>query len=299
MQIEDLPEAGTPEWHEMRRRGVGASEVAAACGLSRWKTRYDLWRQKREGTIWEGNDATRWGQRNEQWILADWADANAAEIASTQSTYRDERWPNVWATLDAVATLADGSECVVEAKSTTSRNAAVGDDDTDECPQEWLIQVQVQMLLSGIHQARVACLIDGFQPRQFRITYDEATAIKLVSTAQAWFTQASECQIPPASWANPTQILERNDLFGSHETIDLRDSAVGDMWDDYEEMGRDIKKIEERREQLKAECILAMGDANRALIDGGRELVISRQKRKGFTVKPSSFVTLTMRKVKT
>ena len=37
---------GTPEWHTFRKSGVGGSEVAAALGLSKWKTPYQLWLEK-------------------------------------------------------------------------------------------------------------------------------------------------------------------------------------------------------------------------------------------------------------
>jgi putative phage-type endonuclease len=36
----------TPEWHEFRARHVGASECAAILGLSKFKSREDLWKQK-------------------------------------------------------------------------------------------------------------------------------------------------------------------------------------------------------------------------------------------------------------
>ena len=298
MLIEDLPEAGTPEWHEMRRRGVGASEVAAACGLSRWTSRYSLWDRKYNGTIWAGNAATRWGQRHEQWILHDWSEETGAEIESTQSTYRDERWPNVWATLDAVATLPDGSECVVEAKSTTSRNAGLGEEGTDQAPIEWLVQVQIQMLLSGIHQARIAVLVDGSQQREYVVEFDRETAERLAGEAQAWYVEASECKVPPASWATLPEMLERIDTYGTPSMVDLRDGEIAQKWADYEMIDRSIKSLEERRDAIKAAVIVAMGDSSRARIADDRELVIERRQRKGFVVNPSSFMVLKAKKVK-
>ncbi len=37
---------GTPEWHEWRHNGIGASEVPAIFGLSPYTTAYELWQEK-------------------------------------------------------------------------------------------------------------------------------------------------------------------------------------------------------------------------------------------------------------
>lgn len=298
MRIDEVPDVDSPEWHEQRRQGLGASEVAAACGLSRWTSRYTLWDRKRNGTVWAGNNATKWGQRHEQWILHDWSEVTGAEITSTQSRYTDERWPNLWATLDAVAVMPDGSECVVEAKSTTSRNAALGTDGTDQAPQEWLVQVQIQMLLSGIHQARIAVLVDGSDPREYAVAFDRDVAESLAGKAQAWWVEASECSIPPASWATLPEMLERIDLYGDQHVRDIRETETVYLWDAYERMGKQIRDNEKERDRLKGLIVEAMGDSSRVMIADDRELVIERRHRKGFTVQPSSSVVLVAKKVK-
>src|ERR1700733_11913673 len=37
---------GSPEWHNWRRKGIGASDVAALFGKSPYKTKRDLWFEK-------------------------------------------------------------------------------------------------------------------------------------------------------------------------------------------------------------------------------------------------------------
>ena len=37
---------GSKEWHEKRRKGIGASDAAVVCGLSKWSTPYDLYLEK-------------------------------------------------------------------------------------------------------------------------------------------------------------------------------------------------------------------------------------------------------------
>ena len=289
---------GTAEWHEQRRLGIGASEVAVACGFGRYRTRYDLWREKTGATApWGGNEATMWGQRNESHILTDWADRNEAKIIETQQQFRHERWPHLWATVDAVATTIDGEDVVVEAKCTTSRNAQLGDGG-DDAPPEWLAQVQVQMLLAGLERAYIAVLIDGNKSREYCVQFDRTVAEALADRAEAWYCEAVETPVPPMEWCNTDQQMQRLVEFGGRDLVDMQGSNLPTIWAQYEDLGRKIKELEEERQDLKARAIVVMGDHSRCLIAPDRELVIQEKTRAGYMVKPAKFVTLSAKKVK-
>ena len=289
---------GTAEWHEERRQGIGASEVAVACGFGRYRTRYDLWREK-TGAIapWGGNEATLWGQRNEPHILQDWADRNEARIIETQQQFRHQRWPHLWATVDAVATTIDGEDVVVEAKCTTSRNSQLGDGG-DDAPPEWLAQVQVQMLLSGLDRAYIAVLIDGNRSREYCVQFDKTVAEALADRAEAWYCEAVETPVPPIEWGNTDQQMQRLVEFGGRDLVDMQGTQLPTIWVQYEDLGRKIKELEEERQELKSAAIVAMGDNSRCLIAPDRELVIQEKTRAGYMVKPAKFVTLSAKKVK-
>jgi hypothetical protein len=293
-----MAEPGTAEWHEQRRQGIGASEVAVACGFGRYRTRYDLWREKTGATApWGGNEATLWGQRNEPHILADWADRKEARIIETQQQFRHERWPHLWATVDGVATTIDGEDVVVEAKCTTSRNAQLGDGG-DDAPPEWLAQVQVQMLLSGLERAYIAVLIDGNKSREYCVQIDREVAEALADRAEAWYCQAVATDVPPVEWGNTDQQMQRLVEFGGRDLVDMQASNLPTIWAQYEDLGKRIKELEEERQELKAAAIVAMGDNSRCLIAPDRELMIQQKTRAGYMVKPANFVTLSAKKVK-
>ena len=293
-----MAEPGTAEWHEQRRQGIGASEVAVACGFGRYRTRYDLWREKTGATApWGGNEATLWGQRNEPFILQDWADRNEARIIETQQQFRHQRWSHLWATVDGIATTIDGEDVVVEAKCTTSRNAQLGDGG-DDAPPEWLAQVQVQMLLSGLERAYIAVLIDGNKSREYCVQFDRAVAEALADRAEAWYCEAVETPVPPIEWGNTDQQMQRLVEFGGRDLVDMQGSNLPTIWAQYEDLGRKIKELEEERAELKSAAIVAMGDNSRCLIAQDKELVIQEKTRAGYMVKPAKFVQISAKKVK-
>src|SRR5690348_3040920 len=65
----------TPEWDEIRSRGIGGSEIAAVVGLSPWVSRFALWHRKR-GTLGKQtvNAGMDWGHRLEDAICEAWAE---------------------------------------------------------------------------------------------------------------------------------------------------------------------------------------------------------------------------------
>jgi predicted phage-related endonuclease len=229
--------------------------------------------------------------------LQDWADRNEARIVETQQRFFLQRWPLLWATVDAVATTIDGEDVVVEAKCTTSRNAQLGDGG-DDAPPEWLAQVQVQMLLSGLERAYIAVLIDGNKSREYCVQFDRAVAEALADRAEAWYCEAVETPVPPIEWGNTDQQMQRLVEFGGRDLVDMQGSNLPTIWAHYEDLGRKIKELEEERAELKSAAIVAMGDNSRCLIAPDRELVIQEKTRAGYMVKPAKFVQISAKKVK-
>lgn len=65
LPILDLKQ-NTPEWHQWRAQGLGASEIAALYGKHPYLTEYQLWLQKTgQAEGFKGNVATEHGQREE------------------------------------------------------------------------------------------------------------------------------------------------------------------------------------------------------------------------------------------
>lgn len=59
-------EQRTEEWHQARKFRLTASDFAAAIGISPYKSRQELWREKTgRKPPFEGNEATLWGEMNE------------------------------------------------------------------------------------------------------------------------------------------------------------------------------------------------------------------------------------------
>lgn len=69
-----LAEPLSPQWHEARRHGIGASEISAVMGISPWESPFSLYWRKVNGWEVEETEEMRTGRRLETVIAEWWAD---------------------------------------------------------------------------------------------------------------------------------------------------------------------------------------------------------------------------------
>jgi predicted phage-related endonuclease len=283
---------------ETRRKFIGASELLAACVGDKYQSRGALWELKtgrREPTA--ENTAMRWGNRLEKWIIEDWAELNSAEVLSTQDRIQWCEDPPLVATLDALVSLPDGTICPLEAKTTTSRNEELGEDG-DQLPTRWIVQAHAQMAAANADVCHFAVLVDQRELRQFTVTRDQQIIDQIKARAAEFWRHVRDDIIPPAEWYEVDERLNRHRWIPDLGVPVELPADIAEKWTEYETLGRQIKALEERRDELKADAVAALGDAHRGLLGDGRELVVSVQERAGYTVGPKSFTVLRARRLR-
>src|ERR1700677_3162917 len=98
-----------------RLTGIGGSDVAAALGLSRWKTPATLWAEKRgliEPEDISGNVAVELGTRLEDVIADMYADRHETKVHRVNQTLRHPTYPFMLAHIDRrIVGERQGLEC--------------------------------------------------------------------------------------------------------------------------------------------------------------------------------------------
>jgi len=148
-----------------RKTFIGASEAAAACGVSEYKTPLDVYREKIEGSDFEGNDYTWFGNQLEPTIIKAYARKfpdmevapNQREDGS-QKVFIHPALDFICATPDAFA-LHEGSQHLVECKAFNHfRKSEFGEDGSDEVPLDCMFQCQQQMAVLDCDRCDLAVL---------------------------------------------------------------------------------------------------------------------------------------------
>ena len=180
----------------VRKRFIGASEAAAACGLSPWCTPYELWSDKTSDQITERSSARmEWGSRLESAVLNKYAedlDPTAGELKAPCEFQVSAEYPWMGCTPDGL--LPDR---VVEIKTAGFANAREwGEVGTDAVPLQYLLQVTHQMIVTGRKRADIPVLIGGSDYRVYSIELDEELANLLIDRERT-FWQHVENRTPP------------------------------------------------------------------------------------------------------
>lgn len=149
------------EWLARRREFLGASEVAAVCGLDPFKTALDVWASKVKGIDSEDSFAAEVGRELEAPLLRIYGKRTGARLTQP-GTLRDHRIPWAACTPDALAHLGNKDPRDVQVK-------VVGENMTDRwrdgsvyiVPDYTQVQVQWELMVTELHEADVVALLGG------------------------------------------------------------------------------------------------------------------------------------------
>lgn len=245
-----------PAWHERRRAFVGASEVSLLFGLPSFggRTISDLWWQKKYGneSEWKGNASTKLGNRLEAAVL----DA-AEERLGVPIIHRQH-----WLTIGVNAVTLDGRTAstmdVVEAKTAgiigPSRQAEFGDDGSDDVPDNYLLQVQCALMVTGAELGYLAALIGGRGFAMFTIT-PQAELQAAIAAKSAEFIASLASDQPPSE---PPQLETLKRIRRQPNKVA---TIPGELKERFDEAKSNAKIADETKEQIQRELLASLGDA--------------------------------------
>ncbi len=180
----------TDEQLKLRLTGVGASEVAAVCGLNPYRSLLSVYMDK-VGLSEYGPEspASEWGNRLEAVIAAKYSEKLAEEglILSRHSgeTFRREDKTWMLCTPDGLVRSNENFHIVrgLEIKTAGFRQAWKWGDEEDSVPEPYLLQCAWSMAVMDVPRWDLAALIAGQDYREYVINRDmelEESLIKIV-----------------------------------------------------------------------------------------------------------------------
>lgn len=257
----------SPSWYAARRKGITATDVPAALGLSRYRTALHVWLDKRgEGVDEPLGEAGMWGQVLEEPVAATWAAMRDVRVARVGVLARaGQGWMR--ASLDRLVTgCPDADVCALEVKT---RNAWAGADWADDVPDDVLAQVQWQLAVSGLPHAHVVALIGGQRLVQHEVRPEPAVQAYLGAVAARLWLDVQEGRCPALdehadAWAL-IDLLNRlhPDRSG---TVHLPGRAR-DLIREYEQRRLAARAEAGEQEKAKARLVALLDNAEVGLLD--------------------------------
>jgi putative phage-type endonuclease len=266
--------ASREEWLEVRKGGIGSSEVATIVGLNPWETPYQLWRRKTGLDAPKAeNAAMRNGHHLEDAVSRMWSDANPAREVIKRSAIdwiiRDNDRPYLQVSPDRTFWLGESrspeAKGILEIKTTRMKV------DPEDLPKYWFCQVQYQLGVAGYQQGSLAWLSAGmgfdfgFKDLQFVPDFYDW----LVEEIERFWTDNIKGGKEPEAVSVQDVMLKYN-RHTDGKTIECSDE-VFEAYKQLKDVRKELDAIEERKSSLEETIKMAFLDAE-ALSYGGETI---------------------------
>lgn len=264
------------DWLAIRKRGIGASDAAAAIGLNPYKSPLELWMEKTgrdEGfkPVDPDDDTSPmfWGNVLEPVVAKQYSARTGNKVrrvnAVLQHPNPDLHW--MLANLDREVVGTDEVQ-ILECKTAGINGARLWKEGVPEYVQ---LQVMHQLAVTGKQAADVAVLLGGQELKTYRIERDEAMIAQLIELERQFWHYVETDTPPPADGSASAETALRV-LFPQDqgETVDFSvDETLGLAYEHLKAVRDEIAEKEKVEANLKQTIQQAMGDASKAVFATG------------------------------
>ena len=276
--------AAEADWHEARRKGITASEIAVLMGLSPWSSPYALYHRK-TGDLPEQEDTTALslGRYLEQWVAGAFAERHpefgVGGDGRALFAHLDRPWQ--MATPDRLCQEGPGGVhrhlvAVLECKTAASYDDW-GDDGTDQIPVHYRAQVLWQMDVMGVTAGYVACLfLHSRKLRVYELAMDadaEADLYLMREEAEMFLTRIRNRIPPEVDWRPATTgALKRLHPSVRDADVEVRRMPVIQ----YQAACKAYKAAEQRKKLAENRLRELLGDGHRIVSAHTGEVIARR-----------------------
>ena len=236
------------EWLKLRLKGVGGSDAAAVCGMSRYSSPLDVWMLKTgRKAVTADNEKMYFGRLLEPVLREEFANRTGFKVQECPFMFAYKEFPFMISNIDGVVTEPNGNKAVLEIKTTNS--VATIKELEDGLPVEYFFQVQHYLAVTNLNKAYVAVLIGGNDFKIQTVERDDEVIQTIIALESKFWSEYVLKDIQPTADFNSTEALNQLYPKSNGKTISL--SADADyLVAQYHE----IKTAEDELKKAKTDC---------------------------------------------
>ena len=198
------------EWRAYRNMGIGGSDASVVCGVNKYKSAIELWQEKTgQKAPDEAGEAAYWGTLLESLVREEFTRRSGIRVITVNQLLQNREYPFMLANLDGVCRCPVHGKCVFEAKTA---NAFKADEwEGENVPQEYLLQLQHYLCITGYNGAYIAVLIGGNTFQWKYIPRDEEIISMLIRYEKDFLMHVQDgVPLPPDGSKACTEFLSRH-----------------------------------------------------------------------------------------
>lgn len=285
------------DWLALRAMFVSSTESAALFGMSPYMTAFELWHQKHDNdtSSIDLNERMEWGLVMERTIAKMVALKYGVKVRNLNAyVVHDEARMGASFDYEIIGIeLPEGVDGqapqpivdtvlqdlynqhgagILEIKnvdwSVFKEHWETGE--TPSAPEHIEVQVQHQLECIDRQWTAIAALVGGNRLVMIPRLRDKEVGGALVNKINAFWLTVAGNMAPPPTLPEDAEFISK--LYGYAEVgklLDLRgNQAITALCEDYKAASEAASKAEENKKSAKAELLMAIGDAEKALVDG-------------------------------
>lgn len=258
------------EWLKWRTKGIGGSDVSVIAGLNKYRSVFQLWLEKtgQMAPDEDGNDYTHFGTILEPVVKQEFMRRTGLKVRAKRMLLQSEDYPFMLADLDGVIN-ENGKMCIFEAKTASAYKQEIWEKGV---PEEYQLQVQHYMAVTGAEKTYIAALVGG-NHFYCHTVYRDNELIELITKLEKKFWERNVLQniepMPDGSDAT-TDFLNKKYGSSNGKTIELPEDALG-LCSQYEQLADEIDSLKERKEAVANQLKNFLKDNESGTV-GGRKV---------------------------
>lgn len=235
------------DWLDWRRKGLGGSDIAALCGLSRYKSEMEVYLDKL-GLIppIQDNPKMKAGRMLEP-LVAEWfAEETGMKVIKQNAIFQHQDHPHMLANIDR---WIPGQNAGLECKNTAEYCRSDWEGTT--APTEYILQANHYMAVTNAERWYIAVLIGGWDFQWRVIERDEDLIKNLITIEKEFWENNVLSQTPPALSHQDTDYLKETYKDSVADSkLDLPEEAY-EIMESLAEATKAIKVLEMQKETAK------------------------------------------------
>ena len=249
-------------WLEKRKHYVTGTDAGKLIGVSPWGGKFAVWLDKtgRAAPVVE-TPAMKAGKKFESAILQTYAEEMNCKLEHVDgyNLITCDKYPRLGASLDG---WNHDLKIPVDAKNIKWKNEKWGDAWTDQFPEYYKAQLQVQMMVTGATFAHLAVMFSGQDFFIYSMEYDEDMAQKILDASDEFWNYVENDQMPEADGSDEaTEYIKSEFARGDAAAVKDPTEEILEALKGLQKAKLDEKDALDRKTEFENRIKLYMGDA--------------------------------------
>lgn len=255
-------EAEKAAWLEKRKHYVTGTDAGKLIGVSPYGGKFAVWLDKmgRAAPVVE-TPAMKAGKKFESAILQTYAEEMNCKLEHVDGyqLITCDKYPRLGASLDG---WNHDLQIPVDAKNIKWKNEKWGDAWTDQFPEYYKAQLQVQMMVTGATFAHLAVMFSGQDFFIYSMEYDEDMAQKIIDATEEFWPFVERDKMPEADGSDEaTEYIKSEFARGDAAAVKDPTEEILEALKGLQKAKLDEKDAQDRKTEFENRIKLYMGDA--------------------------------------